>query len=192
MTDYSLVTDPGMANALRAGRKRQMRVVQGSMAATARPGDLISLREAWVAGCVRHGRDHACSVRDAEFAVFADGWRLHVNGAGRQGRPPNMRRHHWASAALMPHWAQRTALVVTAIRQQRLRDMSTADLQAEGVMPVLAGWRWRLPRPLPGWFRTAPDAFADYWDTTHATPGIQWADNPYVIVLDICLHDARR
>ncbi len=191
MADYSLVLDPGMANALRAHRKHQLRVASGSLAGQCRPGDRILLREVWVAGRTRQGRDHHCAARHAEFAVFADGWRHYADGQGRQGRPPDLRGHPWVSAALLPHWAHRTALIVETVRHQRLHDMTTDDLRAEGVRPLFGGWRWCLPGPLPGWYPTAKDAFAAYWDTTHAAPGARWVDNPRVVVLDVTVADAR-
>ncbi|KQM63308.1 hypothetical protein ASE75_12640 [Sphingomonas sp. Leaf17] len=180
-----------MANALRARRKHQLRIALDSAAGRCRPGNRILLREAWVAGRTRQGRDHHCAVRQAEFAVFADGWRQYDDGRGRQGHPPALRGHPWVSAALLPRWAHRTALIVQTVRHQHLQDMTTDDFRAEGIRPVFGGWRWCLPKPLPGWHPTAAAAFAAYWDTTHAAPGTRWADNPRILVLNVSVAKAR-
>ena len=187
MTDHFIVMDQGMAQAIRTGRKRQMRTITGSALSHCRPGDRIVLREAWIAGRIRQGRDHGCAARHAEFALFADGWRQEASGLGRPGRLPNLDRHGWVAAVHMPDWACRTAVVVDRIHQQHLQEMDPSDLRAEGLTSIMAGWRWRLPRPLPGPYRTGHAAFAAYWNTRHSTPGERWADNPPVTVIDFTL-----
>lgn len=51
---------------------------------------------------------------------------------------------------------------ITAIRQERLQDISEADAQAEGVTDVAA--------------------YRALWESINTTPGVRWEDNPQVWV----------
>lgn len=71
----------------------------------------------------------------------------------------------------MPRWASRITLEVTAVRIQRLRDITPADADSEGMDRTSDDYL--LHGPL--W------CFARLWDSINGKrPGCEWADNPWV------------
>jgi len=181
--DPSIIVDPGMACALLAGRKTQVRV--GGLSALSRslPGDRLWVREACIPGRRQAGQDYATLLAKAEFAIFADGWRRHRDGSGHPGRRPGDDDYGWIAATHMPRWASRMTLVVEWTRAERLQQITRGDIRAEGAAPILGGVLWRWPRPIPGRHLTARRAFAANWNVNHPTPGGRWQDDPPVIVL---------
>lgn len=177
------ITGPGIAAALISGRKTQMRVVAHSPLARAAPGNRVWLREACIAGRYEAGEIYSTSLAKAELVIFADGWRQHRDGSSERGRPPTDPDHQWITAMSMPKWASRATLVVEWVRTDRLRQITRADVRAEGASPLLGGLLWRWPRPIPGLYRTSRQAFARYWDLHHSLPGERWQDDPPVVVL---------
>ncbi|TXH46166.1 MAG: hypothetical protein E6Q97_30145 [Desulfurellales bacterium] len=81
----------------------------------------------------------------------------------------------WRPSIHMPRWASRITLEITAVRAQRLQDITAADSKAEGV---------QLP---PGAIDTPAawvSAFSHLWDSINGQrPGMTWADNPWVWAL---------
>lgn len=75
----------------------------------------------------------------------------------------------------MPHWASRIELEVVDVRVERLKEITEADAEAEGVeaVSVLSGHG-----PL---FR---DAFEELWDEINASRGYGWDVNPWVWVVE--------
>ncbi|WP_205287721.1 hypothetical protein [Luteibacter yeojuensis] len=85
---------------------------------------------------------------------------------------------HWRSPIHMPRWASRITLEVTAVRVERLQDITEDEAQAEGVAPgflceddvVRASARY-------------VNGFRMLWDDL-AKDGTRWADNPWVWVVE--------
>lgn len=73
---------------------------------------------------------------------------------------------------------------ITRIRQERVQDITEADVEAEGV--GLQAWAGEGHE---GWPRTA--GYAQLWDSLHDRPGERWADNPAVWVLEFELVEKR-
>jgi hypothetical protein len=72
----------------------------------------------------------------------------------------------------LPRWASRITLEITGIRVERLQDIRTRDIEAEGILPderyLGSANRYR-------------HAFEDGWDMINGKrPGCSWADNPWV------------
>ena len=181
--DPSIIVDPGMASALLAGGKTQIRVGARSALSGSAPGDRLRVREACIAGRREAGQDIATQLSKAEFAIFTDGWRRYRDGSGQPGRPPGEDDYTWIAATHMPRWASRLTLVIEWVRAERLQQITRADISAEGAFPILGGLLWRWPKPLPGRHLTARRAFAANWNVNHPTPGDRWEDDPPVIVL---------
>lgn len=83
----------------------------------------------------------------------------------------------------MPRWASRITLEITAVRVERLQDISEADAKAEGCAP--GGWTPTYSNPDnsngdDSW--SAADAFADLWESINGAGS--WSANPWVWVVE--------
>lgn len=84
----------------------------------------------------------------------------------------------WRPSIHMPRWASRLTLEVTAVRVERLHDISEADILAEGVTVPLAAKMTGIPwSSLP----TLHDAWREGWK--HINGAASWDANPWVWVV---------
>jgi hypothetical protein len=103
----------------------------------------------------------------------------------------------WRPSIHMPRWAARIFLEITAVRVERLQDISRQDAKAEGIIeeefypdegyPLSLGYtcefeKVRLDEPRGLW-NTPQKAFKELWDSI-AKPGERWEDNPWVWVYE--------
>jgi hypothetical protein len=143
------------------------------------PGDRLWVREAWAAP---HSCDH---LKPREISESTP---IHYLASEERGGLL------WRNPLFIPRWASRLLLEVTAVRVERLQDISEEDARAEGVaaepftaediaaMPAGSDAR-RLGEALgPGEF-TAKLSFAQGWDGLNAKRGYGWAANPWVWVI---------
>jgi hypothetical protein len=79
----------------------------------------------------------------------------------------------WRPSIHMPRWASRLTLTVTAVRVQRLQDISEEDARAEGVTPIVDHGVGRDDLHYV--------AFGHLWDRLHG-PGA-WDVNPWVVAV---------
>lgn len=88
-------------------------------------------------------------------------------------------RREWRPSIHMPRAASRITLEVTDVRVERLRRISDADAEAEGI---------DFLRHVPDVDETltARDLFRCLWDSV-STPGADWEANPWVWVIDFDL-----
>ena len=129
------------------------------------PGDRLWVRESgWerperTAKMMREGADTW-----PRFAYVADGWseddHADFKRWGFKRRP----------SIHMPRWASRITLEITAVRVERLNDISESDALAEGA--IVPGW--------PG-AECAVDAFHEIWSTINGPSA--WSANPWVWVV---------
>ena len=77
----------------------------------------------------------------------------------------------WRSPLFMPRWASRITLEITGLRVERLQDISSPDIHAEG-LPIIAN----SATPLL-WYR-------EIWDKLNAKRGYAWKSNPWVWVIE--------
>jgi hypothetical protein len=101
-------------------------------------------------------------------------WAEDVAGYRYLGTDPSPETVTWLSARSMPREASRLVVEIVEVRREALQDVPDADLEAEGAL----------------WREASGDAtlddrlgFARWWDSLHARPGTQWADNPPVWVI---------
>jgi hypothetical protein len=92
----------------------------------------------------------------------------------------------WKSGRFMPRWASRITLELTAVRVQRLQEITEEDALAEGLVRGRATGRVALSH---GGFHLGPvwpsarAAYEDLWDSINAKRGYTWASNPFVWAL---------
>ncbi|WP_434672199.1 hypothetical protein [Pseudomonas sp. R1-15] len=88
----------------------------------------------------------------------------------------------------MQRWASRILLEITAVRVERLQDISDEQAKAEGIIPhVRGGWHWHPHNPsdVDDWhqfgFKTPVWAFHDLWVGINGQKN--WDANPWVWVV---------
>ena len=140
-----------------------------------KPGDRLWVRETW---------------------FFVEGPEQRERGAlrYRADEPSPVPERTWRSPLFMPRWASRLTLEVTAVRVERLCDISDADALAEGVGEVTFipddGFPPSLGYPSPAdgreyplLYPTAREAYRHAWDALNAKRGYPWTSNPWVWVV---------
>ena len=100
-------------------------------------------------------------------------------------------RGPWKPAIHMPRWASRLTLTVTAVRVQRLQEISEDDAQAEGIVSRVAPnghVTWHIPDLICG--QSPRRAFRLLWDALHGPTA--WEANPEVVALSFTVARAAR
>jgi hypothetical protein len=156
-----------------------------------RAGDRLWVREAFALS-VRDPDDGLLeSERDSKIAEHWDPpvygadddqgeWTRTEGGATKTIEPP------WKPSIHMPRWASRLTLEVTEVRIERLQDITTDDIIAEGVeVPDVDYSVCDDPRTLRSerdeWAR---DRWRELWDSINGKrPGASWESNPWVWVI---------
>jgi len=126
---------------------------------------------------VRESFDWVAGATTADFATKRfEALKYRADG----GEPPSGK---WSPSIHMPRWASRITLEVTAVRVQRVQEISEDDAMAEGVMPgpfdVQPGHAYR-------------DRFCDLWNHLNANRGYGWNANPWVWCVTFQLVEADR
>lgn len=142
------------------------------------PGDRLWVRETWA----RYGGDYPVvmykSTSDSLIGTAEIGL---INDKFYRCRPSQ--KIKWRPSTNMPRWASRITLEITAVRVERLNDITETDARDEGVsVPDIAAGR--MENPYRNWFSIL-------WDTINAKRGHPWASNPWVWVLEFKLLDGR-
>ncbi|HAU5716199.1 hypothetical protein ABNU44_14050 [Serratia marcescens] len=89
----------------------------------------------------------------------------------------------WTPSIHMPRWASRITLEITAVRVERLNDISQEDAQVEGM--ELTGWVPSYSNPDNAGFDetfTPYDNFAMLWQSIYGEES--WSANPWVWVIE--------
>jgi hypothetical protein len=93
----------------------------------------------------------------------------------------------WRSPAIMPRWAADPDLdsVVTAVRVERVQDISYQDVLCEGVRSRSGGAGGQTVDSCIGRRNAATRrAFANLWNSRYAKRGHGWDVNPWVFVTE--------
>ena len=139
------------------------------------PGDRLWVREVWSwrSGNILDDKAHE------KYAIYAAD---HPNDCGK-----------YKSPMFMPRWASRITLELTAVRVERVQEISEADAKAEGI-----AWNFDLDpfagehvacryqsavHQRRGW-DTARAAYEELWNTLNAKRGFPWSSNPWCWVLE--------
>jgi len=194
MRERPILFSAPMVRAILGGRKTQTRrVIRGVAAVHARTGEpLAKLDSAGPRVTCPYGQpSDRLWVREAWNWCYAA--EKDAGGKGAEDRElidyaadghPGVLGFKWRPSIHMPRWASRILLEVTAIRVERLHDISEADAQAEGVYADAA---------CNGMFTTdgntyttkqdgAVGAYAELWERLHGDDA--WAANPWVWVVE--------
>lgn len=91
-------------------------------------------------GCIVYASDGKILDRDGKSVRWP--WKLRTLGA-----------------MYCPRWASRITLEITAVKVERLQDISEADKLAEGATPEIP--------------------FGTVWRKINTAPGVRWEDNPW-------------
>jgi hypothetical protein len=81
--------------------------------------------------------------------------------------------YSWRPSIFMPRWASRITLEVTAVRVERVQDISPEDALAEGDVEALTNPRHK---------ETSIDWYHNLWDSINGAGS--WASNPWVWVVE--------
>ena len=138
-----------------------------------RPGDILYVRETWALHECNDRLPISCKKTEAGrdcYIYRADG----VSGRTPCGVHPSP--HPWRPSIHMPREAARIFLRVTAVRVERLQNITPTECVSEGLEQELVGVGGNFIR----------GAFSDLWDSTikpadRALYG--WAANPWVWVV---------
>ena len=142
------------------------------------PGDRLWVRETCRAEQLRSGKDGVRFAAD-------NAWRPIANTEQAAGRWIDLRWYRvnlpddptnpgvWVPPIHMPRWASRIDLEITAVRVERVGDISTKDCEAEGM-------DWDGPCGL----NVVLEKYMDLWDSINAKRGAGWDTNPWVWVIE--------
>ena len=153
------------------------------------PGDRLWVRETWRYAdwtedgqpWIRYAADDArrlCERVSSEWAArVVDIW-AELSSAENVSVDGRAADRKWRPSIFLPRWASRITLAVTAVRVERLQEISEADAIAEGVLRT--GGRAQLQ---PNHFRPARELFSELWDSINEDRA-PWASNPWVWVVE--------
>jgi hypothetical protein len=130
-------------------------------------GDRLWVRESfWAVEVEDQGIGNQFLVYDEEF--------VGPNPRPKELRPTlqSLRWGHHPSIH-MPRWASRITLEITAVRVERVQDISEGDAKAEG----LQDWYGAEPAV------TNRGRFHAFWDSLNAKRGYEWDANPWAWVI---------
>jgi hypothetical protein len=134
---------------------------------------------------VEYLADAAC-VRIDNTMQAADRW-LALYHYGARGPDRKNREGQKVPSIHMPRWASRLTLTVTAVRVQRLQDISEADAEAEGIQRLKSGRGFYDPTVSKAavrfgeWTSTARQGFCRLWNSIHGPDA--WDANPWVCAI---------
>ena len=143
-----------------------------------KPGDRLWVREAWnstmkhalAPGEVIGKSLEKCIEDNKGFNVAAhEGIVYAADGVLRH---PLYGKALWRPSIHMPRWASRMTLEITAVRLERLCDISEVDAKAEGI----------IPDPNDHLERTHRLGFCVLWDAIYGDGA--WGKNPWVWVVE--------
>lgn len=141
------------------------------------PGDRLWVRETFAIvprtayRCSEGVQQSLSPDNDHDAAIYREGWSRSRSGI------------LWRPSIHMPRWASRILLEITAVRVERLQDISEADARAEGISD---GGCLNCGEPEPCGCEEpaadARDAFCRLWQSINGEQS--WHENPWVWVIE--------
>ncbi|HFS0484132.1 TPA: hypothetical protein ACHYXU_002886 [Pseudomonas aeruginosa] len=139
------------------------------------PGDRLWVREAWQGPLISDEEQAANQSWWKDMTKFQDQAHCAYRASGDNNEyvdPDGYFHCKWKPSIHMPRWASRILLEITAVRVERLHDITPNQCIAEGA--------WREKDKELGRGQEAIAAFADLWRST----GGDWDANPWVWVVE--------
>ena len=144
------------------------------------PGDRLWVREGWRAEARELERGRLSHLIDYR----ADTGTPTLTATDSPDAPRFVQAGNpWRSPLFMPRWASRLTLEVTAVRVERVQDISEEDARAEGATPKMQTADDVDGAPDASPWRAYRAGFADLWDKINGPRGYGWGVNPWVWVL---------
>jgi hypothetical protein len=149
------------------------------------PGDRLWVRETWRAEeRASDGLDGVRFRADDAFAPIG----CTLEAAEAWVAAAKNRHDEWRPSIFMPRWASRITLEVTAVRIERVQEISEVDAKAEGVTPFPydpEGDCWNAAQPE----RAHRTAFEFLWGAINGwecepKARAPWSSNPWVWVME--------
>ncbi|HHJ2495502.1 hypothetical protein QVL97_09190 [Pseudomonas aeruginosa] len=140
-----------------------------------KPGDRLWVREAWQGPLISDEEQAANQSWWKDMTKFQDQAHCAYRASGDNNEyvdPDGYFHCKWKPSIHMPRWASRILLEITAVRVERLHDITPNQCIAEGA--------WREKDKELGRGQEAIAAFADLWRST----GGDWDANPWVWVIE--------
>lgn len=136
-----------------------------------KPGDVLWVREAWQPRFY----PSTLAMCEIEGVVYADGAFMACDTHDTW----DMKRvGKWRASIHMPRWACRLLLPLTAVRVERVQEITEEDAKAEGCAGVAFG---QGPNGAEGLMPVTQ--YMAVWYSLNAKRGYSWAANPWVWVL---------
>lgn len=147
-------------------------------------GDRLWVRETFAKIC--NSLDSYCDGEDCAHCKFeyrADNPGAKFPGEWPNTTPPIEGPPHWKPSIYMPRAASRITLEITAIRVERLQDISEADAAAEGIKMYRFGEAkmFSVADDAPSWVDPI-SAFSHLWVSLNGSES--WESNPWVWVIE--------
>lgn len=142
------------------------------------PGDRLWVREAWQGPLISDEEQAANQSWWKDMTKFQNPGHCAYRASGDDNEyvdPDGYFHCKWKPSIHMPRWASRILLEITAVRVERLQDISNDQAIAEGIDTHPMGF-------YGNGCITAGGAFLELWESINGDG--RWADNPWVWVIE--------
>ncbi|PBP46352.1 hypothetical protein [Pseudomonas syringae] len=142
-----------------------------------RPGDRLWVRETWYCDHFEVMRGPYLKPDDLDIGEALNDGTLVYAADGLA--PYEQEQPTWKPSIHMPRWASRILLEITAVRVERLQEISRSDIRAEGLEcpPELAS-----DDVSPNYRDWYPAAWRELWESINGPDS--WNSNPWVWVVE--------
>ncbi|EPZ0821058.1 hypothetical protein ACXJPO_002418 [Pseudomonas aeruginosa] len=144
------------------------------------PGDRLWVREAWQGPLISDEEQAANQSWWKDMTKFQNPGHCAYRASGDDNEyvdPDGYFHCKWKPSIHMPRWASRILLEITAVRVERLQDITRSGIRAEGLQcpPELCS-----DDVSPNYRDWYPAAWRELWEST----GGDWDANPWVWVVE--------
>ncbi|MFF6481219.1 hypothetical protein ACET31_11325 [Pseudomonas aeruginosa] len=150
------------------------------------PGDRLWVREAWTIDLLAAYSTEKGYDSEYELRYRADDAAREIHVAPGEPDPYlalyDSQRGDWRPSIHMPRWASRILLEITAVRVERLQDISEEQALAEGVRGEPCDHARQACSDIGCWGDTAKGAFGFLWEQLNGAGA--WQAKPWVWVVE--------